>query len=154
MRPIQVLSNAKTASSSKEDAASSPTAAVDLAVGTRLKRRREELNISYRQLGDAVGVTSMQVRYYETGARRLGAARLYAISLALDVPIAYFFSDLECRNEEVSQETREVSVAKPPEELAITEVVRLGKLARQVDDPKVRAIIREMIRGFPASARE
>ncbi|WP_371418018.1 helix-turn-helix domain-containing protein [Acidisoma sp. L85] len=154
MKPIQVLLDGRAAASSKGDVSTNPTAAVDIAVGTRLKRRREELDMSYRQLGDAVGVSSMQIRYYESGARRLGAARLYAISLALNVPIAYFFSDLNCRAEEVSQETRDVSPAKPPEELAVAAVVQLGKLARQVDDPKVRAIIREMIRGFPTSPRE
>jgi transcriptional regulator with XRE-family HTH domain len=153
MKPIRVLLDAKTTSSLRE-AVTNPTAAVDLAVGKRLKRRREELNMTYRQLGDAVGVSSMQVRYYETGARRLGAARLYAISLALDAPISYFFTDLNCRTEEVAQEPREPPVAKPPEELATATVVRLGKLAGQIDDPKVRAIIREMIRGFPTSPQK
>ena len=46
-------------------------------------------------LADALGLTFQQVQKYERGANRIGAGRLWELSQALDVPISYFFEDVE-----------------------------------------------------------
>lgn len=66
----------------------------DVHVGGRVRLRRTLLGMSQERLGDALGLTFQQVQKYERGANRIGAGRLWELSRALDVPIAYFFDDL------------------------------------------------------------
>ncbi len=68
--------------------------AVDIHVGARLRLRRTLLGISQEKLGDAVGLTFQQIQKYERGANRVGASRLYEFSRVLDVPVSYFFEEM------------------------------------------------------------
>src|SRR5689334_4362799 len=68
---------------------------VDVHVGARVRQRRTLLGMSQEKLGDALGLTFQQVQKYERGANRIGASRLHHVSQVLDVPVGYFFEDLE-----------------------------------------------------------
>jgi transcriptional regulator with XRE-family HTH domain len=65
--------------------------AIDREIGKRIKSRRLFLQRNQQFLADTIGVSYQQVQKYENGTDRVGASRLYAISMALDVPISYFF---------------------------------------------------------------
>jgi transcriptional regulator with XRE-family HTH domain len=67
---------------------------IDLHLGRRLRRRRRLLGLTQQQLAQVVGVRFQQIQKYECGANRISAARLWAISAALDVPIGYFYDGL------------------------------------------------------------
>jgi len=67
---------------------------VDAHVGTRVRMRRTLLGLSQERLGDALGLTFQQVQKYERGANRIGASRLFQLSLILDVPVSFFFEDM------------------------------------------------------------
>ena len=67
---------------------------VDAHVGTRVRMRRTLLGLSQEKLGDALGLTFQQVQKYERGANRIGASRLFQLSLILDVPVSFFFEDM------------------------------------------------------------
>lgn len=67
--------------------------AIDASIGHRMRFRRLVLGMSQEQLGEALGVTFQQVAKYEGGINRVGACRLWDISLVLDVPVSYFFQD-------------------------------------------------------------
>jgi transcriptional regulator with XRE-family HTH domain len=71
--------------------------AVDLNrhLGTRIRERRWMLGLTMEQMGELVGISSSQVRKYETGINRIGPARLHQISRALGVNIGYFFEGLD-----------------------------------------------------------
>ncbi|MGN6209427.1 helix-turn-helix domain-containing protein [Asticcacaulis sp.] len=64
---------------------------VDLHVGGRVRMRRKFLGLSQEGLGDHLDLTFQQVQKYERGSNRISASKLYQISSALKVPIAYFF---------------------------------------------------------------
>lgn len=64
---------------------------IDALVGQRMRARRQSLKLTQTQLSDRIGVTFQQVQKYENGANRVSAARLWAISEVLDVPITFFF---------------------------------------------------------------
>src|SRR4030088_3227434 len=66
---------------------------IDVMVGKRVRVRRVQLGLSQTELGKKLGVTFQQVQKYENGANRVSSSRLYEISTALDVPIAFFFMD-------------------------------------------------------------
>ena len=68
---------------------------VDIYVAMRVRQRRTELGISQPKLGAALGVTFQQVYKYEKAVTRISAARLYGLSKALDVPVAFFFDGIE-----------------------------------------------------------
>jgi transcriptional regulator with XRE-family HTH domain len=66
---------------------------VDIAVGQRLREQRLRREFSVLQLAGAVGATAQDLCNYEAGRKRVDAAVLYALAVALGVPISYFFSD-------------------------------------------------------------
>jgi len=68
---------------------------VDLHVGTRIRMRRQLMNMSQEKLGSSLGVTFQQVQKYERGTNRVGASRLWDISRILDVPISFFYEGLD-----------------------------------------------------------
>jgi len=67
---------------------------IDVHVGSRVRLRRTLLGMSQEKLGEAIGLTFQQVQKYERGANRIGASRLYDLSRVLDVPVSFFFDDL------------------------------------------------------------
>ena len=62
----------------------------DVDIGKLIRLRRTELKISQEDLGGKLGITFQQIQKYEKGVNRVGAARLQAIAIALDVPITFF----------------------------------------------------------------
>jgi transcriptional regulator with XRE-family HTH domain len=66
---------------------------IDVMVGKRIRLRRVQLGLSQTELGHKLGVTFQQIQKYENGANRVSCSRLYETSVALEVPIAYFFMD-------------------------------------------------------------
>ncbi len=68
---------------------------VDVHVGQRLRLRRSLMGMSQERLGETLGLTFQQIQKYERGANRIGASRLFAISLALKVPVAWFFEEMD-----------------------------------------------------------
>ncbi|MDE2227527.1 MAG: helix-turn-helix transcriptional regulator [Alphaproteobacteria bacterium] len=68
---------------------------IDVHVGARVRLRRTLLGMSQEKLGQAIGLTFQQVQKYERGTNRIGASRLYVLARVLDVPVAFFFEDLE-----------------------------------------------------------
>jgi len=67
---------------------------IDIFLGRRLRRRRRLLGLTQEQIAGACGVRFQQIQKYECGANRMSAARLWRLSQALEVPVAYFFDGL------------------------------------------------------------
>jgi transcriptional regulator with XRE-family HTH domain len=70
---------------------------IDLHVGARLRQRRRLLGMTQQKLAEAVRIRFQQIQKYESGANRISASRLWALSRALDVPVAFFFEGLDER---------------------------------------------------------
>src|SRR5215469_13542399 len=68
---------------------------IDIHVGARVRLRRTLLGMSQEKLGEAIGLTFQQVQKYERGANRVGASRLYELARVLDVPVKFFFDDVD-----------------------------------------------------------
>jgi transcriptional regulator with XRE-family HTH domain len=67
---------------------------IDEFVSIRMGERRRQLGLMQHDIANAIGVTHQQYQKYETAKNRVSAARLYEISLALDVPMTFFFDGL------------------------------------------------------------
>ena len=67
----------------------------DIEVARRVRARRIEVGMSQEKLGEKLGLTFQQVQKYEKGYNRIGSGRLFQISQILDVPVAFFFENLD-----------------------------------------------------------
>lgn len=68
---------------------------VDRHVGSRVRLRRQLLNMSQEKLGEQLGVTFQQVQKYELGFNRVSASRLWQVARVLDVEVEFFFEGLD-----------------------------------------------------------
>jgi len=64
---------------------------VDVHVGSRMRLCRAMRTMSQGQLAEKLGMSFQQVQKYEAGVNRVGASRMHQISLALNVPVGFFF---------------------------------------------------------------
>jgi transcriptional regulator with XRE-family HTH domain len=72
----------------------SVSSAVDVYVGSLVRKRRKELGVSQGDLAKALGLTFQQVQKYERGSNRISASKLYEIADFLKKPVGYFFDGL------------------------------------------------------------
>ncbi len=72
---------------------------VDTHVGKKIRQRRWLIGMTQQKLAELVGIKFQQIQKYETGANRVSASRLWDISDALGVPVAFFFDGLQSRAE-------------------------------------------------------
>lgn len=75
---------------------------IDVYVGARVKMRRTLLGMSQEKLGEAIGLTFQQVQKYERGLNRISASRLFDIGKVLEVPIGFFFEEMDDQVAELS----------------------------------------------------
>lgn len=68
--------------------------AVDEYVGARVRGRRKELGMNQSVLGKKLGLTFQMIQRYEYGLCRISASTLYAIAIALETPVGFFFEGL------------------------------------------------------------
>jgi transcriptional regulator with XRE-family HTH domain len=103
------------------------------------------LSMSQEKLGDALSLTFQQVQKYEKGTNRIGASRLQQISNILQVPVAFFFDGAP----DVPGSPRGATDAPSPtyvaEFLATTDGLALTKAFMQIEDPKLRRRIVDLV---------
>lgn len=68
---------------------------IDRHVGRRIRLRRKQLKITQEDLAASIGLTFQQVQKYERAANRVSASKLWEVACALNVPVSYFFEDLD-----------------------------------------------------------
>src|ERR1700724_640918 len=113
---------------------------IDVHVGSRVRMRRNMLGLSQEKLGEAIGLTFQQVQKYERGTNRISASRLHDLSRVLDVPVSFFFDDMD----PVRAPAIPAGFAEPPSEafdsdpLRKRETVELVGAYYRIDDPLVR----------------
>ena len=128
---------------------------IDVHVGQRVRQRRTLLGYSQERLADALNLTFQQVQKYERGANRVGAGRLYELSLALDVPVNYFFEELPDAPEGAAsgpamQEAAQRQYDADP--MAQRETLLLVRAYYDINDPAVRRRVLDLIRAMGRSA--
>lgn len=90
---------------------------IDVHVGNRIRLRRTLLGLSQEKLASLLGLTFQQVQKYERGMNRVGASRLWDIGKVLEVPIGFFYEDMD--KEVANQSPRMFSMPdSTPTELA------------------------------------
>ena len=115
---------------------------IDLHVGRRLRLRRTLQGMSQEALGDAIGLTFQQVQKYERGANRISASVLYRSAQALDVPVSFFFDDLDGAP----------SATAPDDTLCTRETMEMARAFMAIEDPNSRKRLADLARAMGRAA--
>jgi transcriptional regulator with XRE-family HTH domain len=128
---------------------------IDVHVGQRVRQRRTLLGMSQEKLAEAIGLTFQQVQKYGRGANRVGSSRLFDLARVLDVPIAYFFEDMEANVAAKSpsrlmgvSESKLQPYAAEPDPLAKRETLELVRAYYKINEPRVRKRIFELTKAL------
>jgi transcriptional regulator with XRE-family HTH domain len=114
---------------------------VDIHVGKRIKTLRKLRGMSQSSLGDSVGLAFQQIQKYEHGANRIGASRLFEFSQIFDVPVSYFFDDMDLEiSGQPVPEAANLNIFNSPE------ATTLAHAYYRLPDQSVRNSFRNMIK--------
>ena len=129
--------------------------AIDVHVGSRVRLRRTLLGMSQEKLGEAIGLTFQQVQKYERGSNRIGASRLFDLARVLEVPVGFFFDDMD---DDVAARSPGQSRGAPldalnfePNPMAKRETLELVRAYYKIQDDSVRKRLFEMVKALGAN---
>ena len=111
---------------------------LDTHIGNRINMRRVMLGFSQEQLAAPLRLTFQQVQKMLKGANRIGAGRLYQLSQILDVPVSYFYEDLQS----------DVPPSTAADPLAKRETLELVRAYYRIPDPRVRQRVFELVKAM------
>jgi len=131
------MSPSKSADAQHRSNKRTPTG-TDHAVGMQIRSLRRAAGMTLKDLGDAVGVSCVQFQRYETGASRVAASRLFAISDALGVRVDSLIVDPA--GEAVEPASRRRS----------SEHAELARAFKAISDPRHRLAIIALTRAIAA----
>ena len=121
---------------------------IDIHVGNRVRQRRTLLGLSQEKLAGALDLTFQQVQKYERGANRIGAGRLYQLARALEVPVTYFFDDLEEDGATFQEGNSETTASYQADPMNQRETLLLVRAYYAIPDPAVRRRMLELMRSM------
>jgi len=112
---------------------------IDLQLGRRLRSRRRLLNLTQRQVADALNqrfegekILFQTVQKYESTANRMSAARVWQLAEILEVPVSYFYEGLGQQN----------TIDKKPEPSEIdTELLTNAQIHAPVDGKAEHVVV-------------
>ena len=67
----------------------------DVAIGERIRARRNQIQMSQDELGQALGVSFQQIQKYEKGVNRLSSGRLVELAVTLQCSAADLIGGVE-----------------------------------------------------------
>lgn len=76
--------------------------ALNLHLGSRLRRRRRLLGYTQDELAARLGVRFQQIQKYESAVNRMSATRLWELAEALNVPVNYFYEGFETASDRLA----------------------------------------------------
>lgn len=124
----------------------------DIHVGKRLRLRRTILGLSQEAIGTAIGVTFQQIQKYERGINRIGSSRLHDFSRILNVPVSYFFDEMEKPAGSTGTQTAGVAEDAAPafehEKMSSRETLELMRAYYRISDPRVRKKVFDLIKSL------
>ncbi len=120
---------------------------VDRHVGSRVRLRRQIMNMSQEKLGEELGVTFQQVQKYERGTNRIGAGRLWTLARVLEVPVSFFYEGVNAPGA-VGGFAEGDQTPIIDDFLQSSDGVALAQAFSRITDPKVRRRVLELVRSL------
>lgn len=112
------------------------------------------MGISQPALGELLNLAFQQIQKYESGANRISASTLHQMSRVLEVPITYFFEDIEPQplSRVLGLEQRNAANDEAPMRnfASSREGVALNRQFMRIADPRVRDKVLELVAALAA----
>jgi transcriptional regulator with XRE-family HTH domain len=121
--------------------------AIDRLVGGQLRKRRVELGLTQLSVAEAIGVTFQQIQKYERGTNRIVASRLYDLANTLEVPLEYFFAEVQPDTPSGAQADDVADDTRPSPK----ETRNLINAYYEIADPALRKKLIDLVRSVSAS---
>ena len=128
---------------------------IDEHVGSRLRQRRSVMGWSQEKLAESVNITFQQVQKYERGLNRISAGRLFEFSGVLNVPVGYFFEEMDTLSAQGGSQGFAESGQAPyqPENIfERKETIDLIRAYYAIEDEKVRKDLLKLIKSMSTSS--
>ena len=127
---------------------------IDEKLGHKLRVRRNIIGMSQERLADLVGLTFQQIQKYESGKNRISASRLLEISKILDVPVTYFYENLNTDYSQhegsslagFSEQNQENFLEN--DQLTDKETLELVRIYYSIKDPELRKNLLNFIKSM------
>ena len=113
----------------------------DIALGARIRVRRNELKISQEALGEALGISYQQIQKYERGADRVSVSTLIKIAKRLDCTVAAL----------IGEEPGTVEDTIAPR-LAIPGALNLLEIYSKIGNPSTRRRLLDLLTDLASDA--
>jgi transcriptional regulator with XRE-family HTH domain len=115
------------------------------------------IGMSQEKLGEKMGLTFQQIQKYEKGTNRIGASRLFQLSLILDVPVQFFFEDAPVSMGGRASATAAGFAESKTEAFLLDflnsrDGLELNRAFVKITDPKVRKRVVELVRALSEDA--
>jgi transcriptional regulator with XRE-family HTH domain len=123
----------------------SRAAALELAIGARMRTRRRQLGLSQSELAERLGVSFQQVQKYERGANRVAASTLVAASHALNTTVAWLVGEESSGREDDEDVFR--ALARPG-------ALEILQAFNAVAEPSARMALLALVREMAAPSTE
>ncbi|MDH3474792.1 MAG: helix-turn-helix domain-containing protein [Rhodospirillales bacterium] len=126
---------------------------IDVHVGSRLRFRRLAVGLSQERLAKSIGITFQQIQKYERGTNRIVASRLHDLARVLDVPVNYFFSDMnEGELPESTPSAREEAISLSHGLMEERETLELVRAYYHIGDQRVRRRLFDLVKSVSKSS--
>ncbi len=119
---------------------------IDVAVGARLRLRRQEARMSQQALAEALGVSFQQVQKYERGVNRISASMLVRAARALSCSGGMLLGAEGPVTQDDALEAELLALLATP---GATELLRAFST---IDSGEARNAVIEIVRGLSAGA--
>jgi transcriptional regulator with XRE-family HTH domain len=114
---------------------------LDSEIGRRLRQARLAENLTQDGLAQRLGISFQQVQKYENGTNRVSSSRLWAIGNALNIPVTYFFEELE-------QTDTAVGASFDDENTLPDRTIRVARMLNEMPDGDVKDKVFGLIKAF------
>ena len=104
--------------------------------------------MSQEKLGHSVGLTFQQIQKYERGLNRIGSSRLFQFSRVLDVPVSFFFDDIQGDHAGRKAETAGKPGAVQDDSLSRRETLELVRAYYRIGDRGLRRRVYELVKAM------
>ena len=122
------------------------TAGVDLDVGFRIRRLREEFGLSQGELAERIGVSFQQVQKYENGKNKVSLVRLCQIAAVFNTDPSSLIQGIEKKGDSEKASTEQGIRSLLP--VMSDEERRVLKLFRRIRNAKFKRIILLQLKAF------
>jgi len=110
--------------------------------------------MSQEKLGQAVGLTFQQIQKYERGLNRIGSSRLFQFSRVLDVPVSFFFDDMQLDQGKPRVDVATTGMDDDDDSLSRRETLELIRAYYRITDRGMRRRVYELIKAIGGESIE